>query len=200
MKRCRYSQCREPFTPRFLTTEVCCSDAHAIAYAREMPPKRRELASMLVANAAKRERKAALKDRKAWLREAQAVFNAWVRERDHFLPCVSCGDTVGPFDCGHYLGVGAYPELRFEPMNAAKQCRFNCNRGGGYVKNEKLRQRVTTAFRVELIERIGLQQVEWLESYHEPLKPTVEWLQTKIVEWRKETRQMREARGQRQCA
>jgi hypothetical protein len=197
VSKCRYSKCQQRFEPRFLSTEICCSTEHAILYAREQPQKRREHNAVLIANAEKRERKAALKTRKDWLREAQAVFNTMIRERDHFLPCISCGDIQGPFDAGHYLGVGAYPELRFEPLNAAKQCRFNCNRGGGYIKNEKLRQRVTAAFRLGLIERIGLQQVEWLEGPHEPLKPSVDWLREQIRQWRVQTRQMREARDSR---
>ncbi|MGP1665202.1 MAG: recombination protein NinG [Rhodanobacter sp.] len=197
MKRCRYSKCRQPFEPKYRTTEECCSTEHAILWVRESAPERREKAAKRIATAEKRERKAEIKSRKDWLRDAQSVFNAMIRERDHFKPCVSCGDTQGPFDAGHYLSVGAYPELRFEPLNAHKQCRFKCNRGGGYITNEKLRKQVTEAFRLALIDRIGLQQVEWLESYHEPLHPKVDWLREQIRVWRLETRRMRESRDRR---
>jgi hypothetical protein len=50
---------------------------------------------------------------------------------------------------------------------------------------------------LNLIDRIGLQQVEWLESYHEPLKPSAEWLQEQIRGWRVETRNMRAQREAR---
>lgn len=201
-KKCRV--CRREFAPR-LSTQVCCSPTCAISYARHCGEKRQSAAMKRVAAAEKRERRIALKTRKDWVREAQAAFNAWVRERDHFQPCISCGSHVpdGYWDAGHFLSVGAHPELRFEPLNCHKQCK-SCNgttiHKRGYVQPFERQLSVRNRYRANLVERIGLRQVEWLESYHEPLKPTVEWLREKIVEWRKETRRMREARGARQVA
>lgn len=209
MNLCKYSACRQKFKPRFRTTEEACSTEHAILYAREQSEKRREMQRIKIANAEKRERKAALKSRKDWVREAQAVFNAWVRERDFFKPCILCGTPYaiaaqgGAWDAGHFRSVGAAPELRFEPLNCHKQCKdcnSNTRRQGKYVMPVERAISIRARYRINLIDRIGLQQVEWLESHHEPLKPTAEWLQTKIVEWRKETRQMRDARGARQVA
>jgi hypothetical protein len=199
-KKCR--ACNRPFTPR-LTTQMCCSASCAISYSRAWGEKRQSQAMKRVAAAEKRERRIALKTRKDWVREAQAVFNAWVRERDHLQPCISCGSHVpdGYWDAGHYRSVGAAPELRFEPLNCHKQCK-SCNgttiHKRGYTHPLERQLSVRDRYRANLIERIGLQQVEWLESYHEPLKPSIEWLREKIVEWRKETRRMREARGARQ--
>lgn len=212
MRRCRYSKCGQPFKTRFRTTEVTCSDEHAMLYAREAPPKRREREGILVANAEKRERKAALKTRKDWLREAQAVFNAMIRERDYFKPCISCGVRImtiergGAWDAGHYRSVGAAPELRFEPLNVHKQCK-SCNSGvirqGSRVLVAHDAERYATIhaqYRANLVDRIGLTQVEWLESYHEPLHPSADWLREKIREWRLETRTMRAARERRAAA
>lgn len=209
VRRCKYSKCRQPFTPRFRTTEATCSDEHAALYAREAPQKRREREAVLLANAEKRARRAALKTRKDWLREAQAVFNAMIRERDYFRPCISCGARImtvengGVWDAGHYRSVGAAPELRFEELNVHKQCKA-CNSGvirrNGRVLVAHDAERYATIhsqYRVNLVDRIGLQQVEWLEGHHEPLKPSSEWLQTKIREWRAETRRMRAAREAR---
>jgi len=178
-------------------------------YAREQPAKIREREAVLVANAEKRERKSALKTRRDWLREAQAVFNAMIRERDYFKPCISCGARImtiengGAWDAGHYRSVGAAPELRFEPSNCQKQCK-TCNSGvirrNGRVLVAHDAERYATIhaqYRVNLIERIGLQQVEWLESYHEPLHPSADWLQQHILLWRVETRRMREQRETR---
>lgn len=206
MKPCR--TCKEPFEP-FNSLHVCCSSSCSIAYARLSPQKKREQQERQIANAEKRERRAALKTRKDWLREAQAVFNAMIRERDHFKPCISCGTSFahshhgGAWDAGHFRTVGACPELRFEPLNCHKQCKdcnSNTRRGGKYVMPIERAISVRDRYRANLIERIGLQQVEWLESYHEPLKPTAEWLQTKIREWRLETRRMRAAREGKQAA
>lgn len=209
VKRCRFSGCRQPFTPRFRTTEVCCSPEHAIAYAREASPKKREVDRRRVANAERKERRMALKRRKDWIREAQAVFNAMIRERDYFKPCISCGvRTVtavigGGWDAGHFRSVGAAPELRFTSNNVHKQCK-SCNSGvirkGSRVLVAHDAERYATIhaqYRVNLIERIGLEQVEWLEGPHEPLKLTVVDLQESIAQWRADTRRMRAQREAR---
>lgn len=108
-----------------------------------------------------------LKTRAQWLKEAQAAFNAWVRARDAELPCVSCGrHHDGQWHAGHYLSTGARPELRFEPLNVWKQCApCNTHLSGNLV-----------LYRAELIRRIGLEKVEWLEGPHEPCKWTVDEL------------------------
>lgn len=52
--------------------------------------------------------------------KAQSAFNGFIRERDEGKPCPSCGTYHPPmifggqWDCGHFMGVGARPELRFE--------------------------------------------------------------------------------------
>lgn len=205
MKKCR--TCRKPFSP-FNSTQACCSASCAIAYARHSSPQRQSVAMKRVAAAEKRERKAELKSRRDWLREAQAVFNAMIRERDYFKPCISCGARImtiengGAWDAGHFRSVGAAPELRFEPLNCHKQCKA-CNgttirRGGGvYVQAWERQATIHAQYRVNLIERIGLRQVEWLESHHEPLHPSAEWLRQMIKQWRAETRHMRATREAR---
>jgi hypothetical protein len=112
-----------------------------------------------------------------WIKEVQTVFNKYIRLRDADKPCVSCGRTEveqtigGQWDCGHYLSVGSHFELRFEELNAAKQCK-RCNGGAG--KYAKKNHTVNESYRAELIQRIGLDKVEWLESKHEPKHYTVE--------------------------
>lgn len=209
MKRCRYSKCRQPFTPRFLSTEKCCSNEHAILYAREQPPKQREQTNRRIASAQKRERREALKSKSDYVREARDAFNAWVRERDFFLPCISCGvvnltiERGGAWDAGHYRTVGAAPELRFEPLNVHKQCK-SCNSGvrrqGSRVVRAHDPERAMTiraSYRVNLIERIGLDKVEWLEGPHEPRRYTVAALQEIARDSRAKTRELRARREQR---
>jgi hypothetical protein len=129
-----------------------------------------------------------------------------IRERDFGLPCISCGALHvnniqgGVWDCGHYRTVGAAPELRFEPANAAKQCKL-CN--SGVIRS---RTRVVVAhdperyatirarYRIGLIGRIGLAKVEWLEGPHEPKKHTIAELQEIIRDCRARTRDLRAAR------
>jgi len=105
---------------------------------------------------------------KATRREAaQKAFNAYIRARDSNLACVSCDKSafwVGQWHCGHYKSVGARPDLRFNEGNTAKQCSQCNNFLSGNVGD----------YRLELIKRIGLDKVEWLEGPHEPKKYTCE--------------------------
>jgi hypothetical protein len=100
-------------------------------------------------------RKAAIKSRADWAREAQTAFNAWVRARDADKPCISCErHHTGQYHAGHYLSRGARPELAYEPDNCHKQC-APCNTHlSGNV----------SMYRVNLVKLIGLERVEWLEG------------------------------------
>lgn len=147
--------CREPFEPRSMTHKACGQEcAQALAENIRQAQERK----------ADRERKQAMKSRQDWLREAQAAFNAWIRERDAALPCVSCGRFhIGSYDAGHYRSVGAMAALRFEPLNVHKQC-VPCNqhKGGNVIE-----------YRLRLIDRIGLEMVGYLERDHPPIKYTI---------------------------
>lgn len=52
------------------------------------------------------------------------MFNAYVRERDKELGCISCGGIVE--QAGHYHSQGHHSALRFDPINTNGQCR-RCN-------------------------------------------------------------------------
>ena len=116
----------------------------------------------------------AIKPRSKWLAEAQTAFNAFIRARDAQLPCISCGEsnppmkTGGQWDAGHFLGRGAYPELRFDEANCHKQCKQCNGYGGKFAHHERT---VSQAYRIRLIDRIGLAAVEALEGPH----PTAKW-------------------------
>jgi hypothetical protein len=94
--------------------------------------------------------------------KAQDAFNAWVRERDYFLPCVSCGAERAVWHAGHFRTVGACPELRFEPDNAHKQCeRCNVDESGNVAQ-----------YRTRLEARIGVERLAALEGPHAPKRYT----------------------------
>ena len=59
------------------------------------------------------------------IQECQTVFNAYIRERDKHMPCISCRDPY-PGDCGHLFKKSTRPAMRFKPMAAHGQCRA-CN-------------------------------------------------------------------------
>ena len=110
-------------------------------------------------------RKEKLKSRGDYARETQAVFNKYIRLRDHNLPCISCGRYhEGQYHAGHYRTVGGNPELRFEELNCHKQCSVCNNHKSGNI----------VEYRINLIKRIGSVRLEWLEGPHEPAKYTID--------------------------
>ncbi|EIM14120.1 recombination protein NinG [Pseudomonas chlororaphis] len=172
-KKCRVATCRASFVPLRLGQAVC-SPACAIIDA----PRNQEKARKSLAEVGRKELRAAkerVKPRSQYTREAQAAFNAWVRERDAKLPCISCGrHHQGKYDAGHYRTVGSNPALRFEPLNCHKQC-VPCNQHkSGDIVN----------YRIELVKRIGQDQVEWLEGPHSARKYTADELKALKAKYR----------------
>ena len=107
------------------------------------------------------------------IKEAQTEFNKYIRARDHDKPCISCGRydheipdiyTGGKWDCGHFLSVGAFPELRFTEINAHKQCKADNAGSGKYTRKNYT---VSKEYEERLIERIGQEKVDWLKGPHD---------------------------------
>ena len=104
-------------------------------------------------------------DRSHWIKKAQTAFNKYVRQRDAEEPCISCGRFHnGQYHAGHYKSVGSSPELRFNELNNHKQCAPCNNHLSGNIVN----------YRPRLIEKIGLDKVEWLEGPHKPAKLSID--------------------------
>lgn len=175
--------CGSKFTPSFNSTQVVCSIKCAQAHA----PANHEKARKAIAQRERREikvRKEKLKSRGDYLREAQRAFNAWVRLRDAYQPCISCGrHHQGKYDAGHYRTTAACPELRFDPLNVHKQCSpCNTQLSGNIVE-----------YRLELIRRIGQEQVDWIEGPHEAKRYTIEDLKAIKVRYRALIRELKGA-------
>ena len=167
--------CREKFIPTRPLQSVCGFDC-AIATAK----KTREVKE----RKEYREAKVKLKSRADWLKEAQAIFNQYIRLRDEKEPCISCGRFhEGQYHAGHYLTTGAHPELRFNELNVHKQC-APCNNflSGNIIK-----------YRQNLINKIGLQQVLFLEGPHEPLKLTIDEIKDIKSLYRQKIKEFNEA-------
>lgn len=154
MRRCKV--CRSLFVPRSITHKACGTGCAVVIAEDERKSHDRK---------ADRVRKVALKTRQQHLKEAQAAFNAFIRERDAAEPCISCGrHHTGSYDAGHYRSVGAQPALRFDESNVHKQC-VPCNqhKGGNVVE-----------YRIRLVQKIGPEAVALLEVEHEPAKYSIE--------------------------
>lgn len=136
-----------------------CSIEHATEYAF----KNKEQGAKIKHREQKKELKA--NDKSFREKQAQASFNAYIRGRDNNLSCISCGrHHTGQYHAGHYRSRGAHPELRFEELNCHKQCAPCNNHLSGNISN----------YRPALIEKIGLDKLEWLEGPHEIIKYTCE--------------------------
>ncbi|RMV44447.1 recombination protein NinG [Pseudomonas syringae group genomosp. 3] len=183
-KKCRVPECGASFVPRKLGQAVC-SPACAIIDA----PRNQAKARKALAQVERREikvRKEALKIRSDHMKDTQQAFNEWVRNRDAALPCVSCGrHHEGKYDAGHYRTVGSNPALRFEPLNCHRQCSPCNTQLSGNIVN----------YRIELVRRIGITNVEWLEGPHEPKKYTIEELKALTAKYRALTRELKKGQA-----
>lgn len=159
--RCKI--CRAPFT-KLSITHRACGPEHAIELVRREKEKK--------AAKAERQQKVKARTRRDWLKLAQVEFNKYIRTRDAGKPCICCGQPLttdaigGGYDCGHYRSVGSAPHLRFDERNAHGQ-KKQCNRWGSGRAVD---------YRIGLIKRIGLAEVEALESNNTTQKWTIEQL------------------------
>ena len=186
-RRKRCPECHVMFTPTRSGQAVCGEIDCAIAHGQS--EKGRAIAGKALAEVGRREikiRKEALKSRSDHMKDTQTAFNAWIRERDVALPCVSCGrDHQGQWHAGHFRSAGGHPELRFEPLNVWKQCApCNTHKSGDLVN-----------YRAELVRRIGVVNVEWLEGPHEPQKYTIEELKALTAKYRAMTKELKKGQA-----
>lgn len=151
--------CRTPFEKKSIGHKVCSAGCALLFNQQEKDRKAKKEYRMA---------KDRLKSRRDWLKDAQTAFNAYIRERDAHLPCISCGrHHEGQYHAGHYLSVGAHPELRFHEDNNHKQC-SPCNNhlSGNIVR-----------YRENLLLKIGKESLERLEGANDPQKYTIPELQ-----------------------
>ena len=166
-KRKRCKQCNKLFQP-LRQMQPCCSPECAVKYVKDKDNRKKVIEKAQKDD--RKETKAKLRqlgrsDRSKAEKAAQAAFNKYIRERDKDLPCISCGrHHEGQYHAGHYKTRGAHKELALNELNCHKQCAPCNNHLSGNLVN----------YRINLIEKIGLDKVEWLEGPHEPKKYTVD--------------------------
>ena len=172
LKQRKCKICKTLFTPVNSFHKVCRTTECAIAVALKARDKiiKSGMLKQKREDKVKRER---LKSRSDWLKEAQAATNRFVRNRDIALGygCISCGSPFkgvygGAFDAGHFRSTGSAPHLRFFTKNIALQC-VKCNRhlGGNAVEMRK-----------GLVNRLGLKEVESIESMQGEGRWSIEYL------------------------
>lgn len=157
MKKCK--ECGDEFKQFNSIQKLCIKCAMTAGKATVKKEKRKEF------DKETKRRKKALKSRNDWLKEAQSVFNKFIRLRDEHLPCISCCRFHnGQYHASHYRSVGACSSLRFNEDNVHKSC---------YVCNTQLSGNILE-YRIELIKKIGIEKVEWLECQPKCRKWTID--------------------------
>lgn len=190
-KKCK--SCGAVFVPQ-RSMQQACTVPCAIALAakqkaqKEARAKRDERKSLA-------ERKAKLKTRREWIAECQAVVNKVARLRDILAGhgCISCGARPearfgGAMDAGHFRSVGSAAHMRFFLPQIRLQC-VKCNR---YLGSNAVE------YRKGLIERIGIERVEEIESMQWTAKFSVEYLQRLKKVMQKKARRLEKRIEQKQ--
>lgn len=147
-KKCKV--CVVTFTP-LRPFQICCTWQCSNIYAKELNEKK-EKKDWQKRKATLKKELLSLSD---WLKLAQQVFNKYIRERDKNKPCISCQKHInGVKHASHYLSAGGHSNVRFHEDNVFVSC-YKCNvmLSGNQIE-----------YRKALIEKIGVERVEWLED------------------------------------
>lgn len=180
MKKCKV--CKKHFEP-FNSLAKACSVKCAIKLAESDRAKKEAKQKSDEIKRVKSKLKAlSANDRPKALREAQKAVNAYIRLRDKDKPCISCGrNHQGQYHAGHYRSVGSCPELRFNELNIHKQCMpCNSHLSGNLIE-----------YRKRLIEKIGLDKVEWLENYQQDKKLTIDEIRAIESEFKEKVKKLK---------
>ena len=171
--------CKTEFNPHSSLAKAC-SPKCAVEYTKQVMAKKQAKSD-----------KARLEEMKALpqlTKECQQVFNKFIRLRDWGQPCISCGTphtgAANSFDAGHYRSVGSSPEVRFDPRNVHGQCK-RCNRFGFD----------SSAYRVNLIAKIGLDQVEALEAEKTAKNYTRQDIRALIITYKQKCKELERERS-----
>ncbi len=178
MRKCAVKACRTPFAPRNMMHKCCSGPCAAdFAVAERVRKERSE----------RQEGLRKLKRRADHLADAQVAFNAFIRMRDQLAghPCISSGlplDWSGNnVDAGHYRSRGSAPHLRFDERNVHAQSKRENRYASGNAVD----------YRIGLIARIGLDNVEALECDEFGHKWSIDELLAIKAKYREKLRQLK---------
>lgn len=183
MYKCRV--CKSEYTKRSSFQKACSVPCARIYVADQKKKEQRKK---------DKEWKEENKSRSELTKEAQREFNKYIRIRDHYRPCISCGVDYGDkylvnrgsrWDAGHYRSTGSAAHMRFNTYNVHKQCVY-CNRdmSGNIVE-----------YRLSLIKRIGEDKVIRLETDNSIVKLDKDYLRRVRDIFRKRARLMKKRYG-----
>lgn len=147
-KKCKV--CSVLFTP-LRPLQSCCTWECANIYAKELNEKKEKKEW----NVRKKELKEGLMSLQNWIKIAQTHVNTYVNLRDKGKDCISCFKPIkGRVNASHYYNANNHWNVRFNEDNIHSSC-ITCNQ---YLSGNLIN------YRIGLIERIGLERLEYLES------------------------------------
>ena len=162
MPRCKV--CKDKFEPKYFLQKTCFDPSCILEWKNKVKAKEWKQEKKVL--------KDKLKTNSDHVKELQVIFNKFIRARDKGLNCISCGNPAKKENAGHYRSAGGSPEYRFNEKNVHLQCEY-CNTflHGNLIE-----------YRKGLIKKIGLEEVEKLESKTEAKKYSIlELIEMKVI-------------------
>ena len=171
MPRCK--NCKDKFEPIRFNHKYCLKDECIKAFVSEVKEK--------TWKETKTRMKSDLKTTQDWLKEAQTIFNKYIRLRDMGLLCISCNTIPKKKNAGHYFSSGGHSNVRFDEDNVHLQCE-HCNT---FLSGNLLN------YKIGIEKRIGAEKlIELQGKAHLEKRWTVDELKEIIKEYKTKVRQL----------
>jgi len=171
MPRCK--NCKDKFEPIRFNHKYCLKDECIKAFVSEVKEK--------TWKETKTRMKSDLKTTQDWLKEAQTIFNKYIRLRDMGLLCISCNTIPKKKNAGHYFSSGGHSNVRFDEDNVHLQCE-HCNT---FLSGNLLN------YQIGIEKRIGAEKlIELQGKAHLEKRWTVDELKEIIKEYKTKVRQL----------
>jgi hypothetical protein len=170
----RCKNCKEKFEPIRFNHKYCLKDECVRAFVEEAKAAQWKKTKVKLKND--------LKTTTDWLKEAQKVFNTYIRLRDDGLNCISCDKPPKKKNCGHYFSQGGHANVRFDEDNCHLQCE-HCNT---FLSGNLLN------YQIGIEKRIGAQRLIELQGRaHEIRKYTADELKEIIKKYKKKIAELK---------
>lgn len=173
-RKCEVKTCRQKFRPYTSFITWCSPECGFVVAQARMKKKAAQEArkASLAAKLEKRQHRARKEQAKApdeLKAQVQRLANQCARIRDALDGCISCDKPAtwdGQWHGSHYKTTGANSALRFNLWNIHKACSVCNHHKSGNMAEYKPR----------LIEKVGQERVDWLDSHERTRRYPVEWL------------------------
>jgi hypothetical protein len=169
----RCKNCKDKFEPIRFNHKFCLKDECIKAFVEEVKVKQWKETKTRMKND--------LKTTQDWLKEAQAIFNKYIRLRDMGLLCISCNTVPKKKNAGHYFSSGGHSNVRFDEDNVHLQCE-HCNT---FLSGNLLN------YQIGIEKRIGAEKLIELQSKaHLEKRWSVDELKEIIKDYKTKVRQL----------